>query len=121
MLDDEARLRDLMRAAAEAVGATALHVVGHRSEAQGVTVVISAVGAHLALHTRPARGYAAADVFTGAGVDPRAAHAVLAAGLGCGASEVMILERGGGPPGESIAERSHSVDYDPIRSRPGSR
>jgi S-adenosylmethionine decarboxylase len=60
--------------AAEATGATILHVKSHNFEGQGVTTMILLSESHLTIHTWPEHNYAAVDIFTcGEHCDPRLA------------------------------------------------
>jgi S-adenosylmethionine decarboxylase proenzyme len=77
-LDDRRALEALVRAAAEATGATVLQVVGHRFTPQGVTVMALLAESHASLHTYPERGLAFWDCFTcGHACDPAASIPVL--------------------------------------------
>ncbi len=78
------RLRDLalaeatLREAAEAVGATLLHVHVHRFTPNGgVSGVAVLAESHISIHTWPERGYAALDIFVCGACDAHAAIAVL--------------------------------------------
>ncbi|MCB9746313.1 MAG: polyamine aminopropyltransferase [Alphaproteobacteria bacterium] len=110
LLDDAERLRALMLAAVEAVGATVVQVVVHRFSPQGVTVLIAVEESHFSLHTWPEAAYAAADIYTCGDCDPRLALPVLRAGLSAGSDEVMEVERGAGPPGAGVKVLRHRAD-----------
>lgn len=63
-LDDEEYLGQALRRAAEAAGATLLHLHLHRfGEGQGVSGVAVLAESHISVHTWPERGFAAFDVF----------------------------------------------------------
>jgi S-adenosylmethionine decarboxylase len=64
LLDDPRRLRAALVGAARAGGATVLDARFRRFEPQGVSGVVLLAESHVALHTWPELGYAAADVFT---------------------------------------------------------
>ncbi|MGB3491768.1 MAG: adenosylmethionine decarboxylase [Elainellaceae cyanobacterium] len=71
LLDDVARVREAMRAAAQRAGSTLLNEVCHRFEPQGVTALALLAESHISIHTWPELGYAAVDVFTcGETADP---------------------------------------------------
>ncbi len=70
ILRDPDRIREHLRAAAEAVGATVVGEVYHRFRPEGVTGVVLIAESHLSIHTWPAQGYVAVDVFTCGGLDP---------------------------------------------------
>jgi len=64
LLDDLNHIRLAMLRAAQDAGA---HVVGesfHQFSPQGVTGILAIAESHIAIHTWPEYGYAAADIFT---------------------------------------------------------
>ena len=78
------RLRDLalaeatLREAAQAVGATLVHVHVHRfTPSGGVSGVAVLAESHISIHTWPERGYAALDIFVCGACDAHAAIPVL--------------------------------------------
>ncbi len=93
-LDDVDGVRALMVAAAGAVGATVLHVTAHRYAPQGVTATVVIAESHLSIHTWPEHGYAAVDIFTCGGLDPRPGFAVVRDALGARQARVQVLLRG---------------------------
>lgn len=107
LLDDRAVLERALRAAAEQAGATWLGQVAHAFEPQGVTVVGLLAESHIALHTWPELGYAAADVFTcgDPGVARRACELLVAA---CRPARHLLreLERGPGLLAAAQARRT---------------
>jgi S-adenosylmethionine decarboxylase proenzyme len=94
LLDDLERVRDLMRKAAEAAGATVVAEAFHRFRPVGVTGVLVIEESHFSVHTWPEHGYAAADFYTCGQCVPERADAVLREGLGAARVEVMLVERG---------------------------
>lgn len=81
-LDDSAHLRQCLRDAAQAAGATLLHEHFHVFTPHGgVTGVLLLAESHISIHTWPEHGFAAVDVFMCAGCDPHAALPVLVQGL----------------------------------------
>jgi len=76
-LDDVDVVQSALLEAAEAVGATVIGHAFHRYAPQGVTGVVLISESHLSVHTWPESGYAAVDVFTCGGLDPRPAFKVL--------------------------------------------
>jgi S-adenosylmethionine decarboxylase len=64
LLDDPAHLEQVLTSAAQAGGATVADSRFHRFAPQGVSGVLILAESHLAVHTWPELGYAAADVFT---------------------------------------------------------
>lgn len=101
-LDDLDALERLMRAAAQAAGATVIDARFHRFAPHGVSGVLLLLESHLSIHTWPERGYAAVDFYTCGAGDPRRAHEVLAAALRAGECETMLVERGIDPPARSL-------------------
>ena len=71
ILNDPARIRQEMGAAALEAGAEIRETVFHQFSPQGVSGVVVISESHLAIHTWPEFGYAAVDIFTcGQTVDP---------------------------------------------------
>ncbi|MGE5484435.1 MAG: adenosylmethionine decarboxylase [Ignavibacteriales bacterium] len=71
ILDDTARVQQVMVNAALKAGAEVREVAFHKFSPQGVSGVVVISESHVAVHTWPEYGYAAVDVFTcGTRVDP---------------------------------------------------
>ena len=71
ILNDTAKIQELMVNAALEAGAEIREVIFHQFSPQGVSGVVVISESHLAIHTWPEFGYAAVDVFTcGNTVDP---------------------------------------------------
>ncbi len=71
ILDDTARVEQIMVNAALKAGAEVREVAFHKFSPQGVSGVVVISESHVAVHTWPEYGYAAVDVFTcGTRVDP---------------------------------------------------
>jgi len=71
VLNNVAKVEDIMVRAALEAGAEVREVVFHKFSPQGVSGVVVISESHLAIHTWPELGYAAVDVFTcGGKVDP---------------------------------------------------
>jgi len=102
-LDAEDVVRAGLLAAANAVGATVVGQAFHRYAPQGVTGVVLIAESHLSVHTWPESGYAAVDVFTCGGLDPRSAFAVLGRALGAREARVQEVVRGLAPEVEAGA------------------
>jgi S-adenosylmethionine decarboxylase len=94
LLNDEARIRALMCAAAEAAGATVVAEVFHRYRPQGVTGVLLIEESHFSVHTWPEHGYAALDFYTCGDCHPERADQFLQKALGAERAEVMLIRRG---------------------------
>jgi S-adenosylmethionine decarboxylase len=95
LLASPERIEAVMRAAAEACGATIVSSVFHHFNPHGVSGAVIIAESHLAIHTWPEYGYAAVDVFTcGTQVAPEAAVAYLAAHLGAEHHAVTTVRRG---------------------------
>lgn len=97
---DRTRLNDLeavssaLEAAAVCIGATIIQKAAHRYAPQGVTVTIIIAESHLSIHTWPEHGYAAADIFTCGGLDPKPGFALLRDRLGASQTRVQVIVRG---------------------------
>ncbi len=94
VLDDEAAIRRHLRAAAEHIGATVKGEAFHRYSPEGVSGVVLIAESHLSIHTWPTRGYAAIDIFTCGGLDPRPGFALLAKAFGATTARVEEVLRG---------------------------
>jgi spermidine synthase len=95
LLDDARHLEDSLRQAAHQAGARVLEAVFHCFSPHGVTGVLLIQESHLAIHTWPEHGFAAADLFTcGKQLDPWSAYGVLKERLQAARSTAMELGRG---------------------------
>ncbi|OPY71923.1 MAG: S-adenosylmethionine decarboxylase proenzyme precursor [Syntrophorhabdus sp. PtaU1.Bin058] len=95
VLDSVHQIQEYMEQAARAGGATIIQSVFHTSRPHGVSGVVVIAESHLAIHTWPAYGYAAIDLFTGGeGVDPWRVYAYLKDKLGAGQVSTMEMKRG---------------------------
>lgn len=94
-LDDLDTVERALREAAEAAGATILHVhLHHFSPNGGVSGVVVLAESHISIHTWPERGYAALDVFMCGSCDPYLAVPVLRRGFRAGVVQVGEQRRG---------------------------
>lgn len=64
VLNNEECIKQALKEAAEAAGATLLSVCSHSFSPQGVTAIALLAESHIAVHTYPEYGYAAIDAFT---------------------------------------------------------
>ncbi len=94
LLDDPVSLEAILVAAAEAAGARVLDRRMHRFEGGGVSGFLLLAESHVSIHTWPAEGRAAVDVYTCGEARPDRAHEVFLARLGPSAAEVVTLRRG---------------------------
>lgn len=94
VLDDLDQVRRLMRAAAEAAGATVVAEAFHRYRPQGVTGLLVIEESHFSVHTWPEHGYAAVDFYTCGQCRPELADQLLRQGLSATHAEVALVERG---------------------------
>ena len=94
-LNDEELLREGLRAAAQAAGATVLSVHSHKFTPVGVTAFALLAESHISIHTWPELGYAAVDAFT-CGQSMRTGLAIesVAHALGSKNTRVTTVERG---------------------------
>jgi S-adenosylmethionine decarboxylase len=94
LLDNEEFIKDALREAANAAGATLLSIVSHKFEPQGVTALALLSESHLSIHTWPEIGYAAIDAFTcGDHTDPEAACRSLKEALGATRGKMKLIRR----------------------------
>lgn len=94
-LADPAAIEALLRAAADAAGATP--VGGHFhpfGPGLGVTGVLLLQESHISIHTWPEHGFAAVDVFMCGAARPEKAIEAIAAALAAGSVELRELARG---------------------------
>lgn len=88
-------IQEYMEQAARAGGATIIQSVFHTSLPRGVSGVVVIAESHLAIHTWPAYGCAAIDLFTsGEDVDPWKVYAYLKDKLGAGEVSTVEMKRG---------------------------
>jgi S-adenosylmethionine decarboxylase len=84
-----------LRRAAEAAGATLIHLHMHRFPASGgVSGVAILAEPHISIHTWPERGYAALDIFMCGACDPHRAIPALQEAFAPGRIEVRNYVRG---------------------------
>lgn len=93
-LNDQPWLEQSMCQAAKEVGATVVGQAFHQFSPQGVTGTILIEESHLSIHTWPEYQYAAVDIFTCGGLDPRPGFAYLARILGARSYRVQEIVRG---------------------------
>lgn len=95
LLDDESKLRELTRLAAEATGATMLEICSHRFNPQGVTSLVMLAESHASLHTYPESNVVFWDCFTcGTTCNPELSVAVLVKALKPGSISKQVILRG---------------------------
>jgi len=80
LLDDQEYLIKLLESAASLSGATVVNTIFKKFDPQGVTVLTLLSESHISIHTWPAKGEAAVDLFTCGDCNPK---------LGCD----MIIEQ----------------------------
>ena len=103
ILDDPQAIADILLEAARRCGATIVDRCFHRFSPQGVSGVVVIAESHLAIHTWPEHGYAAADLFTcGTTLRPDDCFAYLQQALRSQDHRMQVLERGL-PPASSAA------------------
>jgi S-adenosylmethionine decarboxylase proenzyme len=93
-LDDPDAVEAAMLDATEAVGATRLSSSFHKFSPGGVSGTVVIAESHLSIHTWPEAGYAAVDIFTCGGLDPRPGIDVLRGRLGASDLRAQELVRG---------------------------
>lgn len=94
LLNNEDFIKQALKEAAEAAGATLLSVCAHSFSPQGVTAIALLSESHIAIHTWPETQYAAVDAFTcGHNCDPEKACRYLEKAFKCRASSKTLLRR----------------------------
>lgn len=85
----------ILRASAEASGATILHShMHHFSPFGGVSGVVLLAESHISIHTWPERDYAAVDIFMCGQCDPHLALPILKSGFNAPKLTVQDMRRG---------------------------
>jgi len=121
VLNDEQKVRALMRRAAEAAGARVVSETFHRYAPQGITGVIVIEESHFSVHTWPECGYAAIDFYTCGECAPERAAEVLREGFSAQRVETMLVERGLRGAGGSLRVERHveaKADVEPTSATP---
>jgi S-adenosylmethionine decarboxylase len=94
LLDDPDRLRRHLLGAAGRIGATVLSETFHRFGHGGVSGTLVIAESHLSIHTWPEGAYAAVDLFTCGGLDPRPGFELLGRLLGAASGRMQEIVRG---------------------------
>lgn len=63
-LNNYQQLQEMLQTAVVMSGATLLRITGHKFEPEGVTILALLAESHASIHTWPAQGYAAVDLYT---------------------------------------------------------
>jgi len=94
LLNDENKLGELTRLAAEATGATVLEIRTHKFSPQGVTALAVLAESHASLHTYPEANVVFWDCFTcGTVCDPQLSVSILVEALEAGSISSEIVTR----------------------------
>ena len=105
LLNDVDAIRRVMLDAAKIAGAEVVGEFFHQFSPHGVSGVVVISESHLAIHTWPEHGYAAADVFTcGTRVDPHVACRHLVRAFGAADLTVTEVRRGIVGPAKAQSE-----------------
>ena len=94
LLKDLAAVEEIMKAAAEAMGATVVTSTFHHFSPLGISGVVVIMESHLTIHTWPEYNYAAIDIFTCGDIQMQKGVAYLMKYLHSETAEVKALERG---------------------------
>ncbi|MFQ5693175.1 MAG: adenosylmethionine decarboxylase [Nitrospinota bacterium] len=111
ILNDVSRIEEAMTLAADQSGATIVNSVFHLFNPHGVSGVVVIAESHLAIHTWPEHGFAAADFFScGEEVVPEAALESLQKTLKAASYQCREVLRGRIPsPGERPRRESEAL------------
>jgi S-adenosylmethionine decarboxylase len=94
-LNDPDAVERLLRASAQAAGATILSSHFHTfGSGQGVTGVVILAESHISIHTWPEFGFAAVDIFMCGNSEPQRALDVLQQAFSAGSCTVKTIARG---------------------------
>ncbi|MBI5678759.1 MAG: adenosylmethionine decarboxylase [Planctomycetes bacterium] len=94
-IDNVEVVKEILVKATESVKATLVDVVCHRFSPYGVTGVAILAESHIAVHTWPEHGYAAADIFIcGSTINPRNAASYMAEAFYAKETSFLELKRG---------------------------
>lgn len=103
-LDDISHIEHTLRRSVDAAGATLMHLHLQPLEPTGgVTGVAVLAESHISIHSWPAEGYAALDVFMSGTADPDRAVSVLKEAFQAGEVVVRAHKRGNGRSRRSLA------------------
>lgn len=103
-LDDVAHAERTLKRCVEAAGATLLHLhLQPLAPSGGITGVAVLAESHISIHSWPAEGYAALDVFMSGSADPTRAVSVLKEAFEAGEVVVRTHRRGKGRKARSAA------------------
>ncbi|MGE0709519.1 MAG: adenosylmethionine decarboxylase [Planctomycetota bacterium] len=94
VLSEVEPIRAAMLEAARVIGATVVGEAFHRFTPHGVSGTVVIAESHLSIHTWPERGYAAIDIFTCGGLDPRPGCDYLKQALGASSGRLQEILRG---------------------------
>ena len=95
LLDDFNFIRETVKEAAGAAGATIVGETFHKFDPYGVTGIIAITESHLSIHTWPEHGCAMVDIFTcGSSFNPHKAAELIIESLQCAQPGVIEVQRG---------------------------
>ncbi len=109
LLNDPEAIRERMIQAAVRTGVTMVGEVFHQFAPQGVSGTIVIAESHMSVHTWPEKGYAAVDIFTCGGIDPRPGFELLAETLRSESFRMQEIVRG---IAEDVDENRHLLPDD---------
>ena len=94
LLDNEDFIKNALKEAADAAGATFLGLVSHKFDPQGVTAIALLAESHISIHTWPEQSFAAIDCFScGDHTNPEAACRSLKESLEGKSGAMQIVTR----------------------------
>jgi S-adenosylmethionine decarboxylase len=94
LLDDCDAIRTRLLEACGRIGVTVVGEVFHKFSPQGVTGIVAIAESHVSIHTWPEKAYAAVDIFTCGGLDPRPGIELLAHSLNADSFRMQEFVRG---------------------------
>ena len=94
-LEDENKVKDLLKGAAEEAGASVLQInIHHFGEGQGVSGVAILAESHISIHTWPERNFAAFDIFMCGDTKPNLAVELIKKEIKAVKSNLKVFKRG---------------------------
>ena len=109
-LNDPEYLRQSLKLAIEACGATLINLCVHQFSPYGVTATATLAESHMAVHTWPEHGYLGADLFFCGSGHPELALQTLVDRYEPGETRIRQLHRGVDPQAEMDDELQESVE-----------
>lgn len=109
LLNEPEAIRQRMLEAADRIRVTVVGELFHQYSPQGVSGTVVIAESHLSIHTWPEKGYAAVDIFTCGGLDPRPGFELLGRTLLADSVRMQEIVRG---TTDDVTEHRHLLPED---------